>query len=365
MVNDYKFWEDYLSKIKEKIKDLCNEKDELKIDLHIHSNFSADGEQNVREIIDSTRECGFDVIAITDHDTVEAFSELFNIVKEGITNPIVIPGVEFTMDNVLYGSQCHILQLFINPKDDVIMKNIVKNYKALFKRSKIQFKRLKENLAIREIVKKYKLKISYLEYLKYLEDNNLICEYSTLCEYLMNKFRSVGITTFEVLRLLEKYNREDCYKDRLEYKKKRFKVLREKYIESEENNFNERFLLSMLAVREVDDDWWEKPSSGSLSVNSYGQLKISEINTKYPTYFAHPTGSKFSVVEEILDSKKSIIGMEYNRRNNDLNKEEFDRIIKNRNLIKIIGSDSHDKKLTYYDDMSFYKISGEDLERIL
>ena len=37
----------------------------------------------------------------------------------------------------------------------------------------------------------------------------------------------------------------------------------------------------MLAVREVDDDWWPAPACGSLSVNSYGQLKPEEINEKY------------------------------------------------------------------------------------
>ena len=81
----------------------------------------------------------------------------------------------------------------------------------------------------------------------------------------------------------------DPYKDRMEYKKKRFEKLRSKYTECEKNIYNTRFLLSMLAVREVDDDWWGEPSSGSLSVNSYGQLKINELNEKYLTIFAHPT----------------------------------------------------------------------------
>ena len=41
-----------------------------------------------------------------------------------------------------------------------------------------------------------------------------------------------------------------------------------------QNKYNARFLLSMLAVREVDDDWWPAPACGSLSVNSYGQLDV-------------------------------------------------------------------------------------------
>ena len=48
--------------------------------------------------------------------------ELFEIVKNGLTYPLIIPGVELTIDNSEYGNQCHILQLFINPKESNLMK---------------------------------------------------------------------------------------------------------------------------------------------------------------------------------------------------------------------------------------------------
>lgn len=35
--------------------------------------------------------------------------------------------------------------------------------------------------------------------------------------------------------------------------------------------------LSILGVRSVDDDWFNYRPSGSISVNSYGQFKIVEI----------------------------------------------------------------------------------------
>lgn len=365
MNNNYLFWENYLILIKEEIQKLCTQKKELHIDLHIHSNYSSDGKQSISDIIKTTKEKGFDIIAITDHDTLAAYDELYGFVKKGVTTPIIIPGIEFTVDNKEYGNQCHILQLFINPKENIILKDVNKNIDAMFNRSKIQFKRLRENLAIREIVKKNKIRLSYDEYLEYLKTNNLIPEYDTLCEYLINKFKNINVSTFDILTLLEKYNKEDCYEDRKTLKEKRYNKLKGKYQKNKENNYNSRFLLSMLAVREVDDDWWDKPSSGSLSVNSFGQIKIDELNEKYPTYFAHPTGNKLNVVAKIIQNKISIIGLEENIRNENPCTEEFNQLLSKMELNKIVGSDSHDSSLKYYDDMEFYKVNSQEIRKII
>ena len=365
MKNDYEFWNNYLINLKKELLNLCNIKKEIYVDLHIHSNYSADGKQSINEIIESTKNKKFDVIAITDHDTVDAYEEIFELVKNGFTKPLIIPGIEFTTDNREYGNQCHILQLFINPKDKILVKDVKKNHNAMFNRSKIQFQRLKENIAIQEVLKNNKLKISYKEYVRYIIENDMVPEYDTLCNYLMNKFKTKNITTFDILNLLEKYNRLDCYKDRKEYKLKRFNKLKEKYLNEEKNYFNTRFLLSMLAVREVDDDWWDKPSSGSLSVNSYGQLKIEEINTKFKTFFAHPTESKLNVVEKIIKQKTSIIGLEKNIRNKYENISNFNNLKIKNNLFVINGSDSHDNSLTFYEDMSFYKLDSNELKNII
>lgn len=66
----------------------------MKIDLHIHTNKS-DGEYSPKEIIDEAKKLGVSVISITDHDTIDAYSEeLFNYVREkGIK---LIPGVEIS-----------------------------------------------------------------------------------------------------------------------------------------------------------------------------------------------------------------------------------------------------------------------------
>lgn len=361
MNNNYDFWQKYLKLVKKELKKLCHEKDELHIDLHMHSNYSADGKQSVSQLIENTKNKGFDVIAITDHDTLDAYDELFNIVKEGLTNPIIIPGIEFTMDNRKYGGQCHMLELFINPKDKTLMSQVDKNKKAMFNRSRIQFKRLKENITIANITKENKIKISYEDYLKYLEINNLIPEYDTLCFYLIDKFKTKNITTFEILERLEKDNELDCYEDRKQFKARRYKKLRGKYEQTAKNNYNSRFLLSMLAVREVDDDWWDKPSSGSLSVNSYGQLKIEELTNNYKIFFAHPEEKKLTIVREIINKNPRIIGAEKNIRSDYEDRQNFDNLINDLSLLKVIGSDSHDNSGEFYEDMDFYLISNEDM----
>nr|WP_320162400.1 PHP domain-containing protein [uncultured Methanoregula sp.] len=62
----------------------------LTCDLHVHTNYSKDGESSVEEILRRAEEAGLDAIAITDHDTVDG-------AKKALTIPstvLVIPGIE-------------------------------------------------------------------------------------------------------------------------------------------------------------------------------------------------------------------------------------------------------------------------------
>jgi len=61
----------------------------MKADLHIHSNFSNDGKSTVEEIIAAAVEKGLGCIAITDHNSFEAFEHVKNNGKV-----IAIPGIE-------------------------------------------------------------------------------------------------------------------------------------------------------------------------------------------------------------------------------------------------------------------------------
>jgi predicted metal-dependent phosphoesterase TrpH len=54
----------------------------VRVDLHLHSNFSHDGRSSLEELVRRCVECGLDRIALTDHNTVEGAIELARIAPE-------------------------------------------------------------------------------------------------------------------------------------------------------------------------------------------------------------------------------------------------------------------------------------------
>ena len=64
----------------------------LTCDLHVHTNFSRDGESSVEDILKRAEAVGLDAIAITNHDTVEGAKKALTCK----TDVLVIPGVEIT-----------------------------------------------------------------------------------------------------------------------------------------------------------------------------------------------------------------------------------------------------------------------------
>lgn len=111
----------------------------LKGDFHIHTTAS-DGKLSPEDVILKAVEAGTDVIAITDHDTVDG---LESAIEAGIKNNLkVIPGVE--LSTIHNGESIHILGYFKgsaykNPELREFL-NMMKNYRS------IRAKKIVENL---------------------------------------------------------------------------------------------------------------------------------------------------------------------------------------------------------------------------
>ena len=54
----------------------------LRVDLHLHSDYSHDGRSSLQQLIDRARECRLDRLALTDHNTVEGALELMRVAPE-------------------------------------------------------------------------------------------------------------------------------------------------------------------------------------------------------------------------------------------------------------------------------------------
>jgi hypothetical protein len=71
-----------------------------RVDLHVHSNKSSDGDHSPAELVGFARDLGMRAISIADHDTVAAYP---NAVEDGRRAGVeVIPGIELT---TLYGGR--------------------------------------------------------------------------------------------------------------------------------------------------------------------------------------------------------------------------------------------------------------------
>lgn len=76
----------------------------MKADLHIHTEYSSDGEFEVNNIIDKCIANGVDTFALTDHNTVKAINDVSPDVLRGIN---FIPGIE--IDCNYKGTDLHLL----------------------------------------------------------------------------------------------------------------------------------------------------------------------------------------------------------------------------------------------------------------
>lgn len=109
----------------------------MKSDLHLHSNYS-DGSFSPTEVMQKCKDCGVEVVSLTDHENVGGITEAEEARdKLGIR---VIPGIELSSD--FQGGEHHILGYFIDPNDQKL-----KEFLETLKASKIaQIKEIIGNL---------------------------------------------------------------------------------------------------------------------------------------------------------------------------------------------------------------------------
>ncbi|MCK4496699.1 MAG: PHP domain-containing protein, partial [Candidatus Aenigmarchaeota archaeon] len=64
----------------------------MKVDLHIHTKYSKDGEINPEDLVKKAVELGFDAIAVTDHGTIKGAIETKEIARKTAKDLIVFVG---------------------------------------------------------------------------------------------------------------------------------------------------------------------------------------------------------------------------------------------------------------------------------
>jgi predicted metal-dependent phosphoesterase TrpH len=95
-----------------------------RIDLHIHSRYSEDGDFSVPELFSRAGDAGLDCISIADHDSMESIPEARACA--GPSGIEYIPGVEITTVFPVDGSQQHILGYFIDGSSAILQAALEK-----------------------------------------------------------------------------------------------------------------------------------------------------------------------------------------------------------------------------------------------
>lgn len=118
----------------------------MRIDLHIHSNAS-DGELRPDAVARTARNAGLDIIALTDHDTIQGIESAQDEAKKNkeTPRPTIIPGIEVSSTHD--GRGLHILGYFIETENQALQR-----YDTTAKRNRVErMQAMIEKLAALEI----------------------------------------------------------------------------------------------------------------------------------------------------------------------------------------------------------------------
>ncbi|KMT23045.1 PHP domain-containing protein [Clostridium cylindrosporum] len=108
----------------------------INYDMHVHSTYS-DGTLSLREIIDTCKENSLKGVAITDHDTVAAFSDEAFINEKEID---IIPGIE--LSTIYDGREIHILGYYIDYNNIKLLETLDKIRNFRFNRTEMIISKL-------------------------------------------------------------------------------------------------------------------------------------------------------------------------------------------------------------------------------
>ena len=111
----------------------------MKIDLHTHSTHS-DGKFSPKQLIDQAIKLGLEAIALTDHDNFEGLPEAIAYSRN--KNIEFVPGIEFSADPKDLAKEIHIVGLFIDYKNEEVIKLIKHQKEARIKTNKKMIKKL-------------------------------------------------------------------------------------------------------------------------------------------------------------------------------------------------------------------------------
>ena len=98
----------------------------MKVDLHIHSNASSDGEVSVSDIIDMSIKENLKYIAIADHESIDNVQKALDYAKD--KDITVIPAAEIFVSH--NGKLLHMLGYGIDIKDETLNEEIAKIWKG-------------------------------------------------------------------------------------------------------------------------------------------------------------------------------------------------------------------------------------------
>ncbi len=316
---------DYNAYVLERINSLLDEKRDYYIDFHIHTNFSADGTQEVIEAVQRAKKIGFDIISITDHDSIGAYDIIMNMSFAQLDNfPIIIPGVEFSVDYGEYKSRTHVLKYFFSLDCKGFKENLAKNREAFRERAKKQFELIEYNKTLKFYQENNSVQLSFDRYVNFLKENMInIFDYSTLMKYIYHELKRRGVSIWDVYKMCCYYNNEDDCGERKQLVKnaldKFYQKNKNKYIE--ENSYK---LSKILAIVEVDDsDYPDYRPFGNLTVNQYGQVKVGELENCGFNILAHPNREQ---ITRYLINRNIFSGIELNYRSTDKENEQGKRI---------------------------------------